>query len=288
MKQVIRVGTRGSILALKQTEEVVAALQDIFPSAVIRVVTVQTKGDMQHDVTFPGTQGMFVRELEEALLQGSIDIAVHSLKDLPTTSPPGLIIAAILPRKDPRDCLVSRSGQKLLELPPGSSVGTGSPRRAVQILKKRPDIHVVPLRGNVTTRMARMREGRVDALVLAYAGLLRLGLEGEVTEVFDPWNFVPAPSQGVIACETRCGEGWEELLAPLHHPETAQAVGIERLFLTCIGGGCQKAVGAFAEVQNGWVRLVGMLEGKVGWREGPLATGETMVQDLAQELGGKR
>lgn len=251
----------------------------------VDVRVIRTKGDTGKHWSFE-EQGVFVKEIEEALLRREIDLAVHSLKDLPTKLPKGLCIAAIPQREDPRECLVSASGKKLLDLPLGSTIGTGSPRRAVQILAQRRDLRIVPLRGNVTTRLAKVEKGEIDAVVLAYAGLIRLGLTEKVTEIFDPWDFVPAPGQGALACETRLGEGWEERLRPLHDTDTARAVSLERMFLTLSGGGCRKAIGAWAEVRGEWFRFVGMIGGKKGFREGPLSESEAIIRSLVEELRG--
>lgn len=285
MRRVVRVGTRGSPLALRQTEEVVRYLRNIPGVAHIEVHVIRTKGDVNKRWDFED-QGVFVKEIEEALLRNAIDLAIHSLKDLPTKLPKGLCIAAIPKRADPRECFVSSSGKTLSELPPGSTIGTGSPRRIVQIFAKRKDLHIVPLRGNVTTRLAKVEKREIDAVVLAYAGLLRLGLERRVVEIFDPWDFVPAPGQGALACETRCGEGWEEILRPLHDQATAEAIALERMFLSFSGGGCRKAIGAWAEVRGEWFRFIGMIGERKGLREGLLSDGEAIIRSLAEELKG--
>lgn len=284
MKYPIRIGTRGSALALKQAEEITRYLQDVLGISKVEVHVIRTRGDIPSH-GFPPGQGVFVKEIEEALLRKEIDLAIHSLKDLPTTLPQGLAIAAIPPRKDPRECLVAAFAGKLSDLPPQSTIGTGSPRRTVQIHKKRPDLCVVPIRGNVTTRLAQVEKGVLDAVIVAYAGLLRLGLEDRATEVFAPWDFVPAPGQGALACETRCDEGWEELLRPIHHPETALAVSLERAFLAQVGGGCRQAIAAWAEVHNGWVQFTGMVgQEKRSW-EGPCEESLSAISLLAKELG---
>lgn len=283
MRYPIRIGTRGSTLALRQTTEFVQYLQDILGVSKVEVYPIRTQGDI-HRHGMLDHHGIFVKEIEEALLRKEIDLAIHSLKDLPTTLPPGLTIAAIPPRKDPRDCLVAALGRKLCDLPPQSTVGTGSPRRSVQILAKRRDLQVVPIRGNVTTRLKKVEEGALDAVVVAYAGLLRLGLEDRATDIFAPWDFVPAPGQGALACETRCDEGWEAFLSPLHHPETAFAVSLERTFLAQAGGGCRRAIAAWAESRNGWVRFVGMIEGKKCFWEGPQEESFLAVSCLVKEL----
>lgn len=285
MQYVVRVGTRGSPLALRQTEEIVRHLYSIPEITRVDVRIVHTKGDTGKHWP-PEEQGIFVKEIEEALLRKEIDLAVHSLKDLPTKLPQGLCIAAIPKREDPRECLVSSSGKRLRDLPSGSTIGTGSPRRVIQILAQRKDLCIVPLRGNVTTRLAKVEKGEIDAVVLAYAGLIRLGLMEKATEVFDPWDFVPAPGQGALACEARSGEGWEERLRPLHDLETARAVSLERMFLALSGGGCRKAIGAWAEVRGEWFRFVGMIGENKGFREGPISESETVIRSLVEALRG--
>ena len=212
-----------------------------------------------------GGKGAFLKEIEEALLAGEVDLAVHSLKDVPTALPPGLGLAAVLERADPRDALVS-DGTVLERLPAGARVGTTSLRRRALLRHLRPDLEVQDLRGNVDTRLRRRRSGDFDAVLLALAGLTRLGRAGEVTEALDPEIFVPAPGQGAIALETREGDtAVRAATRPLHHEPTARAVAAERAFLAALGGGCNVPLGALAQVAPGGLRLVAFLaeaEGK--------------------------
>ncbi|MBI4233140.1 MAG: hydroxymethylbilane synthase [Chloroflexi bacterium] len=244
------VGTRGSALALIQTEEVLAQLRALFPERSFTVRVVRTGGDVapQESLASLGL-GVFTRELEAALLSGEIDLAVHSLKDLSTEQPPGLTLASVPRRTDPRDVLVSSAGATLRELPPGARVGTSSPRRAALLRAMRPDLKVSPVRGNVDTRVRKALGGEYEAVVLAAAGLTRLGLQERATEHFDPYSFVPAVGQGALAVEARAGD--EEILSlvrPLDHPGTLAAVTAERAFLRAMGGGCRVPMAAYGEV----------------------------------------
>jgi hydroxymethylbilane synthase len=243
----IRIGSRGSLLALWQAEHVRDRLLAGGHQAEIVVIT--TTGDRVLDrrLESVGGKGAFLKEIEEALLARGVDLAVHSLKDVPTALPEGLRLAAFLERADPRDALLSSSGRRLLELPAGSRIGTTSLRRQAQLRALRPDLVLADLRGNVDTRIRRLAEGRFDAILLAMAGLLRLGRAGEVTEALDPATMLPAPGQGAIALECREDDrGVAEAVAPFDHPETARAVSAERAFLAALGGGCNVPLGAYA------------------------------------------
>lgn len=254
----VRVGSRGSQLALRQTEQVVAALRRFHPGREFQVCPVRTEGDRRARAPLSriGGQGVFVRELEARLAAGEVDLAVHSLKDVPTELAPGLTLAAVPAREDPRDALVSRGDLRLAELPAGARVGTGSARRAVQARALRPDLEYVDIRGNVDTRLRRVREGSVDAVILAAAGLARLGRLGEAAEVLDVETMLPAAGQGALAVEARaddaelCG-----LVAPLEDRETRAAVEAERAFLRRLGAGCRLPVGALGEVEGSTLRL---------------------------------
>lgn len=242
------VGTRGSALALTQTDSVIVAIRARHPALEPRVERITTSGDVMRDVPLAtlGGRGVFVDAIEEALRRGRIDLAVHSAKDLPSTIPSDLAIAAVLERADPRDVLVSRAGV-LDALPAGARVGTSSQRRACQLRAARPDILTLDLRGNVDTRLRRLDAGAYDAIVLAAAGLVRLGLEGRVTEWLPVERMLPAAGQGALALEVRADDA--ELIAmiqPLSHPPTEAAVTAERAFLARLGAGCAAAVGAHA------------------------------------------
>ena len=246
------VGTRGSALALAQTRTVVAALHALHPGLEIRVERIATKGDVMRDVPLAalGGRGVFVDAIEEALRTGAVDLAVHSAKDLPSRVPPDMAVAAFVERADPRDVLVSRAG-RLDELPAGARVGTSSQRRSCQLLAARHDLTVMDLRGNVDTRLRKLDEGAYDAIVLAGAGLQRLGLEERITEWICPSRMLPSPGQGALALETRADDTESLAFAlPLSHMPTTVALTAERAFLSRLGVGCSAAVGAYATVDE--------------------------------------
>lgn len=246
MKSEVRIGTRGSKLALYQAELVKARLEQTFPLLHFTVVRIKTSGDMirRSGLDPFSTKRVYTREIEEALQKNEIDLAVHSAKDLAVSLPAGLVIGAVLEREDPRDCLVSREGKKLAELPLGARVGTSSPRRRLQLKRLHPELVAEEVRGNVDTRVHMLEEGALDALVLAYAGMRRLGLTDSVTEVFSEERFYPAPGQGAIVVECRAGDpGLAEALPLLNHPESAFRVHCERAFLRRLEGGCQLPCG---------------------------------------------
>ncbi|MEP6463394.1 MAG: hydroxymethylbilane synthase [Frankiaceae bacterium] len=245
----LRLGTRRSALALAQSAAVAAAVRTACGSPV-KLIEITTYGDAAPGAiaTLGGT-GVFVSALREQLLAGEIDLAVHSYKDLPTAAETGLVIAAVPPRADPRDVLISRYGRSLADLPTGARVGTGSPRRTAQLLAARPDLDVVGLRGNVDTRIERVTGGLMDAVVLAQAGLARLGRLAEVSEVLDPMVMLPAPAQGALAVECRADDlALRELLAVLDDAPSSAAVTAERGLLAKLEAGCTAPVGALAEV----------------------------------------
>lgn len=264
----VRVGTRGSRLALWQADAVAAKLAAVHTGLDVQRIVVKTVGDRILDTPLSkiGDKGLFTKELEAALQQGEIDLAVHSLKDLPTKLPEGLVIGAILERDDPRDVLVSRSGKTLADLPPGAKIGTSSLRRRAQILARRPDLHVEDLRGNVPTRIEKLERGEYDAIVLARAGVVRLGLAPKITESIDPSVLLPAVGQGAIAVEVRGGDArMLALIAALDHPQTRLAVAAERALLARLEGGCQVPIGALATLEGSRLTLHGLvadLDGK--------------------------
>lgn len=290
----IVVGTRGSQLALAQTGLVAEALQAAHPGLSVETRIIRTSGDRSEAaLTQIGGRGVFVAELEQALLAGEIDVAVHSLKDLPVEETPGLVIAAIPRREDPRDALVSQGGLLLVQLPPGAVVGTGSPRRACQIAALRPDLRIEGIRGNVDTRLRKVDEGHYDAVVLAAAGLSRLGCLGKATEVFSPDVFLPAVGQGALAVQVRTNDQEaRHVVAALDDPATRAAVTAERALERRLGGGCHAAVAALAEARDGrvWLRaLAGRPSGAMvrGQAEGPEAEAEVIGARLAEELLSK-
>ncbi len=253
----MRIGTRGSALALAQSEHVRACLPG--GEREHRLLIINTAGDLQPhlSLTRMGGKGLFTKEIEEALLRGDIDLAVHSLKDLPTEERPGLKIGALLPREDPRDALISRSKLMLEKLPAGATIGTSSLRRRSQILARRPDLKVEDMRGNVPTRIARVEEGRFDAIVIAAAGLLRLKLIDRATEIIDEAIMLPAPGQGVMAIQIRSNDkATEEAVRTLHDDDANAEATAERALLQELGGGCMVPVGARATVKGGSLQLV--------------------------------
>ncbi|WP_145610518.1 hydroxymethylbilane synthase [Nitrospirillum amazonense] len=251
----LRIGTRGSPLALAQAHETRDRLGAAHPHlalpGAIEIVVIKTTGDRILDRTLAeaGGKGLFTKEIEDALLAGEIDLAVHSMKDVPTVLPAGLDITCLLPREDPRDAWFSRDGATLMELPAGAVVGTASLRRQAQVLARRPDLTVVPLRGNVQTRLRKLAEGEVDATLLAMAGLRRLNLDGHATAVLEADIMLPAVAQGAIGIETRVADAVTNgLLAPLNCAETALRVTAERGVLTALDGSCRTPIAALARV----------------------------------------
>jgi len=287
------VGTRGSALALAQTETVVTALREHHPSLTVEVRTITTQGDRRRDLpltAFSG-RGAFVRAIQAALLDGEVDLAVHSLKDLPTAPVPGLILAATPRRANPRDVLVTRPGVTLTSLPLESRVGTGSLRRQAQLLAWRRDLQVVGIRGNVDTRLRKLTQGEVDALVLAAAGLIRLGRWSDTVWPLPVEIMLPAVGQGALALEVRADDAeTQALVAPLNHAPTWAAVTAERAFLRTLGGGCQVPVAAYGRVEAGELLLDGLVATPDGQKRlrsrirGHPDEAESLGQRLAERL----
>ncbi|QQG36777.1 MAG: hydroxymethylbilane synthase [Micavibrio aeruginosavorus] len=253
MTQTIRIGTRGSKLALVQTHMVADALRRAHPGLQIEIKEILTSGDWkpEHGETrlaeAAGGKGLFAKEIERALIDGAIDCGVHSLKDMPSFLPPGLEISHVLPREDPRDVFVSDKYGSLAEMPSGAVIGTSALRRQALVLNRWPGLKVIPLRGNVPTRIEKMRAGQVDALILASAGLTRLGLTAEIKEYFSVDDFLPGAAQGVIGVETRSGDMvTKRILDALDHFETRLIVLSERSALQTLDGSCRTPVGAYA------------------------------------------
>jgi len=265
---ILRLGTRKSKLALAQSNMIKAEIERMRPDCTVELVKITTKGDKILNVPLAkvGGKGLFVKEIEEALFDGRIDFAVHSLKDVPAELPEGLEVSIFPRREDPRDALIDRKGRSLQGLPPGSRVGTSSLRRMAQLRAMRPDIKIKPLRGNLDTRLKKLDDGEFDAIILAAAGLRRMDLSRRITEVLDPSILLPAVGQGALGIEFRSGdERTIEVLAPLSHQETALCVKAERAFLACLGGGCQVPIGALAHVVDGGNLKI---EGMVGHEDG--------------------
>lgn len=288
----IRIGSRGSMLALWQAEHVKSLLGALGHDVSITVIT--TTGDRVLDKRLEnvGGKGAFLKEIEEAMLAGEIDLAVHSLKDVPTALPAGLRLCAFLERADPRDAFISRDGRPLAQMPAGARIGTTSLRRQAQLRARRPDLVLVDLRGNVDTRLRRLSEGAFDAILLAMAGLTRLGRAREVTEAVSPEILLPAPGQGTIALECREADAdVARTAAALNHVPSQRAVTAERTFLAALGGGCNVPLGAYAQPEDDqlWLRaLVAREDGSVvltGERRG--ADPEVLGRELADDLLGR-
>ncbi len=290
--KVIRIGTRGSALALSQATWVRQRLEERYPVLQVEILTIKTSGDrfLTTPIKAIGGKGIFVKEIEEALVQKKIDLAVHSMKDLPTEIPAGLTISAITEREDPRDVLVDRGHRRLKDLPSGARVGTGSLRRQAQILHYRSDLVILPIRGNVGTRLKKLARGEVDALVMAAAGLKRIGQEGCVSEYIPPDICLSAVGQGALGLETRVDDPVIQELTFLHHAPTAVEIAAERAFLSRLGGGCQIPVGAWGCVEGSQIRLMGVVGETTGGRlvrgevAGSLAEAEKLGQELAERL----
>ena len=291
-KKVVKVGTRDSILAMWQTQFVVDELKKVTDQYEFEIISLKTKGDKILDVALAkiGDKGLFTKELEVGLLEGEIDFAVHSMKDMPTALPEGLQISSMLKRHNPADAFVSDKYNSFMELPEGAKVGTSSLRRRAQLLNVRPDLDIHDLRGNVQTRMRKMREENFDGIILAAAGLERLEMFDEIKEVLSYDICLPAVSQGVIGVETR--ENDEEIIALVQLVNDKQAeicVKAERALLRSLEGGCQIPIGAYAELNEDTVVLEGMvgsLDGKTIIRESITGTAE-QCEELGQTLAGR-
>lgn len=287
----VRIGTRGSRLALAQAEWVKARLEEKYPGLDVRTVVIKTSGDrfLHAPIQAIGGKGIFVKEIEEALLRRKIDLAVHSMKDLPTELPSGLAIAAVPEREDCRDALVSREGRTLNDLSGGSKVGTGSLRRRAQLLHYRPDLSVVPIRGNVDTRLNKLDRGEIDALVMAVAGLRRLGCAERITEYLAPEVCLNAVAQGALGIETRENDPARKMVFFLNHEATAAEVVAERAFLRRLGGGCQIPVGARAWLVRKKLKMMGVVADTEGQRvfRGEIAGSASEAEKLGQQLADK-
>lgn len=262
----IVVGTRGSWLALVQTEEVLARLKLLAHPLFLKVVKVKSAGDAMPEAPLARLgKGIFITELEMALLQGRVDMAVHSLKDLPVELAEGLSIVVVCQRQDPRDVLVNKANCLLSEMEPGAVIGTSSPRRLAQLYALRSDLKVKPIRGNVETRLNKALGQDYDGVVVAAAGMARLGLETRIAQYFDPFEMVPEPGQGALAVEVRLDNN--ELLDLLSHivdPQTSIAVTAERAFVEGMGGGCKVPIAAHASVEGNTLHMVGMVASEDG------------------------
>jgi len=294
VRRSIRIGTRGSQLALAQSRWIQACLQRQHPQLAVELVTITTSGDRftEQPLSAIGGKGLFVKEIEEALQAGGIDCAVHSMKDLPAELAPGLAIAAVPVREDPRDVLITREGIVLEALPPGARVGTSSLRRMALLRAARVDLEVMNLRGNVDTRVRKLVRGDFDAIVLASAGLRRLGIKLGGMVFLDPQQFIPAIGQGALAIESRADE-ITELLAPLDDAATRVAVTAERAFLARAGGSCRTPLAAHATVHENTVEMRALIASPDGHQVvrgaccGPVAVAAILGTELATEVLGR-
>ncbi len=294
-KKELIIGTRGSKLALWQAEWVKAELEKKYPFVSVSLEKIKTTGDKITDVPLAqvGGKGLFVKEIEEALLSGRVHLAVHSMKDVPTEFPEGLSLVAIAKREDPRDALISNNNVLLKDLPKGAKVGTSSLRRQAQLLNLRPDLEISQLRGNLDTRLRKLDEGLYDAIMLAGAGVNRLGWQDRITELLSPEIFLPAIGQGAIGIETRIDdEQTNELIAFFDHRETSRAVRAERALLKRLEGGCQVPIAAYGTIDEGGVdmTLTGLVASTDGLTiikdsiKGPVAEAEALGTALAESL----
>jgi hydroxymethylbilane synthase len=299
-KKSVKIGTRGSQLALYQAELTKTKLLEKFPGIEVEIVIIKTKGDKILDVALSkiGDKGLFTKEIENALLAGEVDIAVHSLKDLPTTLPEGLKLGAVLERAEFRDALVSKDGRKLHEMTEKDVIATSSLRRKASLLRYNKNFQIVDIRGNVNTRLRKMEEGYCDASIMAAAGLQRLELDHYITEIISPEIIIPAASQGIIAIESRIGDtGTEKLLAAINHELSWIAGEGERGFLRAIEGGCKVPVGCYSQIDDEKITLTGfvastdgavyLLETETGAVDQPKATGEKLAQKLIERGAAK-
>jgi hydroxymethylbilane synthase len=293
--QRVRVATRGSLLALKQTGQTVDRLRELNPEVTFETQVFKTIGDKILDVALSeiGAKGLFTKELEDALLDGQADIAVHSLKDMPTEFPPGLVLGCVPERADVRDVLITLNGTRFADLPPGAVVGTSSLRRMAQLRARRPDLTYVPIRGNVDTRLRKLEEGQVAALIMAAAGLQRVGFADRITEYLEPSFCLPAPGQGALAIEIRASDpAVAEIVGRMHHLPTALEVQAERALLGRLQGGCQVPIGARAVYSEGQIHLEGLIAAVDGSSvirhhiDGPATQAQQLGETLADWLLG--
>lgn len=292
-QQKIRIGTRGSPLALWQANWIKSELQSLHDGLAVEIITIKTSGDKIQDAPLAkiGGKGLFVKEIEEGLMRGEIDIAVHSMKDVPIELPEGLTIATITRRENPCDALISKDGKKLADLPKGAKVGTGSLRRTTQLLSYRPDLQIIPMRGNVETRIKKLTTDGLDAIILATAGLYRLGWKDKITEIIDPDILLPSVGQGAVGIEARQHDvDVLRLIIGLDHETTHLALEAERAFLRVLGGGCQVPIAAHATLADDKLclkALVGSPDGKQilkSEKSGLAQNAERIGDSLGREL----
>jgi len=286
LRKEIRIGTRASALALWQAEWVKSELEKKYPGMTVSLTKIKTTGDKILDVPLAqvGGKGLFVKEIEEAMLANEIDIAVHSMKDVPTMFPDGLHLSCITEREDARDALLTRNNMKFKDLPQGATIGTSSLRRQAQLMSVRPDFKIAQLRGNVDTRLRKLKEGQFDAIILAAAGVRRLGLAENVSEYIDPSISLPAIGQGALGIECRVDDReLNDLIAFFNHQDTRTCVTGERALLRRLEGGCQVPIACYGQMMNGKLHLIGL----VGSVDGKRIIKETIEgeADKAEKLG---
>jgi len=294
--QFIKLATRDSALAIKQAQIVAHSLKKCHPHLDIKIVKIKTQADKNIDILLSkmGGKGLFIKELEEALLKKKADIAVHSLKDMPTQLPDGLALPCVLNRGAQADVLVSEKYPSLAALGRASSIGTSSLRRSIQLKKLLPDANVIPIRGNLQTRLARLQQGKLDALVLAQAGLERLSEQKKIVHIFSSEEMLPAAGQGVIALEVRLEDAnIAQLIAPLNHSDTFSAIQAERALISLLEGGCHAPIGAYAVFDNQMLSLTawvgGVHSGKMiraqarSMDNQPISLGQTVAQKLSDQ-----
>ncbi len=292
MKSLFRIGTRGSQLALYQAELVKTFVEKDFPLVTVKIIKIKTSGDMiRRGGSAPfDTKRVYTREIEEALLAGEVDAAVHSAKDMSVVLPEGLKIGAVLEREDARDCLISKDKKILSELPLGARIGTSALRRKMQLLRWNPELVVEEIHGNVDSRIRKIEEGQYDALVLAYAGVKRLGLVNYVAEIFPEETFYPAPGQGIIAVQSRIGDSeTDEILEPIHHMPSTRQLECERAFLKQLEGGCQLPCGISTRIEGSRLKASGglfALEAR-DWAEDRFEGSVDHPAEVGQELANK-
>jgi hydroxymethylbilane synthase len=291
--KIVRIGTRGSLLALTQSGFIQKQIEALWPDVRVELTIIKTTGDKIQDVPLAkvGGKGLFVKEIEEALLAREVDLAVHSMKDVPALLPQGLVIGVVPKREDPRDVLVTDKARSLMDLPPSARVGSSSLRRAAQVRFHRPDIQVENLRGNLDTRLRKLKEGLYDAILLAAAGLHRMGWRDRITAYLEVEDFLPAIGQGALGLEFRKDDApIRNLLMPLHHEDTFITVQAERSLLERLEGGCQVPIGGHARVVGKRVELTGLVasvDGSTVFRASRTAPGEDAARlgiQVAEEL----
>jgi hydroxymethylbilane synthase len=293
IKGKLRIGTRGSALALAQTHWVAERLMGKHPRITIEIVPIKTTGDRMQSVSLSviGGKGVFVKEIEEALLKGEVDLAIHSMKDLPSEIPADLVIGAVPEREDPRDVFISGDGRRLEQLTPGARIGTGSLRRGLQLRRLVPDVEVVSIRGNLDTRIRKIEREKLDGIIVAAAGLRRMGWESRVTQFIPVDSMIPAVGQGALAVEWRRADAVAgEIVSFLNDPVTEQAVMAERAFLGVLGGGCQVPVAAHATIEGDVLHMrafIGTTDGSVFLTDktrGPVAENTRLGKSLAEAI----